>query len=36
MKEGDVVVQQASNHAWVNRGSKNARVAFILMDSQEP
>jgi len=36
LKEGDVVVQQASNHAWVNRGSKNARVAFILMDSQEP
>ncbi len=36
LKEGDVVVQQASNHAWVNRGSKNCRVAFILMDSQEP
>jgi mannose-6-phosphate isomerase-like protein (cupin superfamily) len=36
LKEGDVVVQQASNHAWVNRGTKNCRVAFILMDSQEP
>jgi mannose-6-phosphate isomerase-like protein (cupin superfamily) len=36
LKAGDVVVQQATNHAWVNRGSKPCRVAFILMDSQEP
>ena len=36
LKAGDVVVQQATNHAWVNRGSAPCRVAFILMDSQEP
>ena len=36
LKAGDVVVQQATNHAWVNRGGKPCRVAFILMDSQEP
>ena len=36
LKAGDVVVQQATNHAWVNRNGKPCRVAFILMDSQEP
>jgi mannose-6-phosphate isomerase-like protein (cupin superfamily) len=35
-KAGDVFVQQATNHAWVNRGKVRARVAFILIDSQEP
>jgi mannose-6-phosphate isomerase-like protein (cupin superfamily) len=36
LKAGDVVVQQATNHAWVNRSKAPCRVAFILMDSQEP
>ena len=36
LKAGDVVVQQATNHAWVNRGKEPCRIAFILMDSQEP
>ena len=36
LKAGDVVVQQATNHAWINRGTAPCRVAFILMDSQEP
>jgi mannose-6-phosphate isomerase-like protein (cupin superfamily) len=36
LKAGDVLVQQATNHAWVNRGKAPCRVAFILMDSQEP
>ncbi len=36
LKAGDVVVQQATNHAWVNRSGKPCRVAFILMDSREP
>jgi mannose-6-phosphate isomerase-like protein (cupin superfamily) len=36
LKAGDVVVQQATNHAWVNRSKDICRVAFILMDSQEP
>ena len=36
LKAGDVVVQQATNHAWVNRGRAPCRIAFILLDSQEP
>jgi mannose-6-phosphate isomerase-like protein (cupin superfamily) len=36
LKAGDVLVQQATNHAWVNRSAKPCRVAFILIDSQEP
>jgi naringenin degradation protein FdeH len=36
LKAGDVLVQQATNHAWVNRSGKPCRVAFVLMDSQEP
>ena len=36
LKAGDVLVQQATNHAWVNRSGKPCRVAFILIDSQEP
>jgi hypothetical protein len=33
---GDVVVQQATNHAWVNRGTVPVRILFVLMDAQEP
>jgi mannose-6-phosphate isomerase-like protein (cupin superfamily) len=36
LKAGDVLVQQATNHAWINRGKVPCRVAFILIDSQEP
>ena len=36
LKAGDVVVQQATNHAWVNRSRAPCRIAFILLDSQEP
>ena len=36
LKAGDVVVQQATNHSWVNRGQEPCRVAFILIESQEP
>jgi len=36
LKAGDVVVQQATNHAWVNRSKEICRIAFILMDAQEP
>jgi hypothetical protein len=31
LKAGDVVVQQAANHAWLNHG-KACRIAFVLMD----
>ena len=36
LKAGDVMVQQATNHAWINRGKEPCRIAFILMDAQEP
>lgn len=29
---GDVVVQRGTDHAWANRGTTTARVAFILVD----
>jgi quercetin dioxygenase-like cupin family protein len=34
MHAGDVMVQRATNHAWVNRGTEPARVAFVLIDAQ--
>lgn len=36
LKAGDVLVQQATNHAWINRGKEPCRIAFVLMDAQEP
>jgi mannose-6-phosphate isomerase-like protein (cupin superfamily) len=36
LKAGDVVVQQATNHAWLNRGATPCRVIFVLMDSKQP
>jgi uncharacterized cupin superfamily protein len=36
LKAGDGRVQQATNHAWVNRGNAPCRIAFILIDSEEP
>ena len=36
MKAGDVLVQQGTNHAWVNNGTKPCRIAFILIDAKEP
>ena len=36
VKAGDVLVQQGTNHAWVNNGDKPCRIAFILIDAKEP
>jgi len=36
LKAGDVLVQQATNHAWVNRGTAPCKIAFILIDSNDP
>lgn len=33
LKAGDVVVQRATNHAWVNREDESCRIAFILIDA---
>jgi naringenin degradation protein FdeH len=36
VKAGDVLVQQGTNHAWVNNGTRPCRIAFILIDAKEP
>lgn len=36
LKAGDVIVQQGTNHAWVNRGTEVCRIAFVLVDALEP
>ena len=36
LKAGDVLVQQGTNHAWVNRSGKNCRICFVLIDAEEP
>ena len=35
LKAGDVLVQRGTNHAWVNRGRENCRIAFVLVDAEE-
>jgi quercetin dioxygenase-like cupin family protein len=34
LRAGDVMVQRGTNHAWHNRGSEPARVAFVLVDAR--
>ncbi len=34
MNRGDTMVQQGTNHAWINRGTEMARVAFVLIDGK--
>lgn len=34
LKAGDVMVQRGTNHAWINRGTEVARVAFVLVDAK--
>lgn len=36
LQSGDAIVQQGTNHAWVNRSSRTCRVAFVLIDAEEP
>ena len=36
LKAGDVVVQQATNHAWINRGSAVCRLGMVFIDAEEP
>ena len=33
LRQGDVVVQQATNHAWVNYGSEPAVMIAVLIDT---
>ncbi|MFF5078231.1 cupin domain-containing protein [Actinoplanes sp. NPDC000266] len=34
LRAGDVVVQRGTDHAWANRGTVTARVAFVLVDGE--
>jgi quercetin dioxygenase-like cupin family protein len=34
LKQGDLMVQRGTNHAWANRSAKRARVAFVLVDAE--
>ncbi|MCC6473119.1 MAG: cupin domain-containing protein [Burkholderiales bacterium] len=34
MNTGDVMVQRATYHGWLNRGDKPCRIAFVLIDSK--
>ena len=36
LKAGDVLIQQGTNHAWINRSTAPCRIAFVLVDAQEP
>ena len=33
---GDVVVQQGTNHAWINRGAATCRLTMVFIDAEEP
>lgn len=35
LRAGDVLVQQGTEHAWVNRGDAPCRIAFVLVDARE-
>lgn len=34
LKQGSVVVQRGTNHAWANRSGRPCRMLFVLMDGQ--
>ncbi len=34
LKAGDVMVQRGTHHRWINRGTKVARIAFVLVDAE--
>jgi hypothetical protein len=36
LKAGDILVQQGTNHAWVNTGKTTCRIAFVLIGANEP
>ena len=34
MRAGDILIQRGTNHAWANRSTDMARVAFVLIDAR--
>jgi uncharacterized cupin superfamily protein len=35
LKAGGLMVQQATSHAWVNRGTETCRLAFVMLDAKK-
>ena len=35
LEAGDFIVQQSSNHAWLNRGNERCRLAFVILDAKK-
>ena len=33
LKQGDVMIQRGTNHAWINRYEDTCRMAFVLIDA---
>ncbi len=36
LQAGDVVVQQGTNHAWINHGAATCRLGMVFIDAEEP
>ena len=36
VRAGDVIIHQATNHAWINRDTQACRILFALIDSRQP
>ena len=36
LQAGDVVVQQGTNHAWINHGVSTCRLGMVFIDAEEP
>ena len=34
LKQGDVMIQRGTYHAWINRGTATCRMAFVLIDAK--
>ncbi len=34
MRQGDIMIQRGTAHAWANRSERPARIAFILIDAK--
>ena len=36
LRSGDVVIQQGTNHAWINRSNAVCRLGMVFIDAEEP
>ena len=34
IKQGDVMIQRGTNHAWINRYDEVCRMVFVLVDAK--